>query len=144
MADQRMEHEIREALNAGERALYSLQAAQEQLSGAKNWGIFDMLGGGFLADMMKHSRLDRASQCMEQAKRDLTVFQRELRDVSLRVDLGIRIGGFLSFADFFFDGLVADYLVQSRISEARNQVWDAIRQVTDITAELRRMLDGRA
>ena len=46
--------------------------------------------------------------------------------------------GFLSFADFFFDGIVADYLVQSKIGEARRQVNEAINQVERILVELRR------
>ena len=42
-----MRQEISEAIRAGERALSSLRAAQDKLGSARNWGIFDMLGGGF-------------------------------------------------------------------------------------------------
>jgi hypothetical protein len=42
----------------------------------------------------------------------------------------------LSFADFFFDGVVADWLVQDRINEARRQVDDAIWRVQEIINQL--------
>ncbi len=77
---------------------------------------------------------------MEEAKNDLHVFQRELRDVTVQADLRMDIGDFLVFADFFFDGLVADYLVQSKISDAREEVAQAIRQVERILADLRTMI----
>ena len=73
---------------------------------------------------------------MEEAKRNLKIFQKELKDVDLSLDLRMEVGSFLSFADFFFDGLVADYLVQSKIASAREQVEDAIAMVTNILHSL--------
>lgn len=66
-----VKREQREAEEAGRRALESLYAAREKLNGAKNWGIFDMMGGGFLADLMKRSKLQGAEMLMEKAKRDV-------------------------------------------------------------------------
>lgn len=140
MMNNRMITEVQEAIYAGERALNSLRAAQTELGSARNWGIFDMLGGGFFTDMFKHSKMRSASECMEEAKNDLHVFQRGLRDVTVQADLRMDIGDFLVFADFFFDGLVADYLVQSKISDAREEVAQAIRQVERILADLRTMI----
>lgn len=129
--------EINEAIVAGEQALNSLYAAQEKLDSAKGWGWADLLGGGFLTGMIKHSRIEDASRCMEDAKYHLKVFQKELSDIHLSLDLRMEVGGFLSFADFFFDGLVADYLVQSKIEDARRQVSDAINMISDIMRNLR-------
>ena len=42
-----IEKEKREAIEAGRRALNSLQTAKENLNSAKNWGLVDMFGGGF-------------------------------------------------------------------------------------------------
>ena len=130
--------EIREAIVAGERALDSLYATRDQLKGARGWGFIDLFGGGFLTDVIKHSKMNQASKCMENAKYHLQIFQRELNDVNLSLNLRMEIGGFLSFADFFFDGFVADYLVQSKITSARNQVEDAIVNVTNVLEALRR------
>ncbi len=74
---------------------------------------------------------------MEQAKLDLQSFSRELQDVNMTHNLNLNVGDFLTFADFFFDGLIADWLVQDRINETKNQVEDAIRQVEDIVRRLR-------
>lgn len=129
--------EIREAVEAGELALFSLQTAREQLNSARNWGIWDLLGGGFFTDLMKHSKLENASRCIEMAKQDLQVFERELRDVTVDGDLKINIGNFLLFADFFFDGLIADYMVQSKIAEAKQQVDEAIERTELLLIQLR-------
>lgn len=137
MSNDIMRKEMEEAIQAGERSLESLRKAQRQLNGARSWGIFDMLGGGLLSSAIKYSKMNDATSYMEEAKRDLLVFQRELRDVSVPLELKMEIGSFLSFADFFFDGLVADYLVQSKIAEAREQVDYAIYKVENILNELK-------
>jgi len=129
--------EIREAIAAGERALSSLYAAQNQLKRARGWGMADMFGGGLLTGAVKHSKMKDASRCMEDAKRHLKTFQKELRDVNLSLNLRMEVGSFLSFADFFFDGLVADYLVQSKIADAREQVDDAIIRVSSVLNALK-------
>ncbi|MBR4138851.1 MAG: hypothetical protein IKT88_02700 [Lachnospiraceae bacterium] len=133
------EIEIREAIAAGELALSTLYLAQEQLNKAKNWGIFDLFGGGFLADIIKHSKMDDAARYMEDAKYQLQRFRKELSDVNGNFNLQLDVGGFLSFADFFFDGILADYLVQSKINDARRQVDDAIIKVQRILDDLKRM-----
>ena len=132
MSNEIMRREMKEAIDAGERALRSLHNAQEKLNSAGNWGLFDMFGGGLFSTMMKRSKMDDATRLMEDAKRDLKQFQRELRDVNVPLDLKMEVGSFLSFADFFFDGFVADYLVQSKISDAKEQVSDAIIRVKQI------------
>ena len=102
MSNEMMKREMQEAVQAGERALQSLYAARDKLGSARNWGIFDMLGGGFISDFVKHSKMNDAAALMEQAKSDIQRFQRELRDVQVSLDLRMEIGSFLSFADFFF------------------------------------------
>lgn len=78
-----LEKERREAIAAGNRALNSLRAAQNNLNSAKNWGLWDMFGGGFISTMVKHSKMDQAKENMEQAKYDLRNFSRELNDVNM-------------------------------------------------------------
>ncbi len=80
---------------------------------------------------------------METAKRDLRIFQRELNDVQMFLNLNLNIGDFLTFADLFFDGLITDYLVQSKINEARKQVWTAIKQVEKFLIDLQKLYDAQ-
>ncbi len=131
--------EVREAIDAGERALRSLRSAQDDLKSAGNWGVLDILGGGLISGIAKHSKINSASSHMEAAKQDLKRFQRELKDVTVYTDVNINVGDFLTFADFFFDGLIADFMVQSKISDAKSQVEQAIRHVESILRDLRRI-----
>ena len=130
------EKERNEAIAAGNRALASLRAAQSDLNSAKNWGIVDLLGDGLLPNLIKHSKMNKAQSHMEQAKFDLERFSRELADVSEYISFDFNKADFLSFADYFFDGLIADWMMQDRINKARSQVDEAIRRVEYILNRL--------
>ncbi len=128
-----MAREVREARAAGIRALNSLRKAEKHLDSARTWGIFDLLGGGLITSLVKHSKLDDARSDIEQARYDLEDFCEELQDVDLP---DVHIDELLTFADFFFDGFLADFMVQRRINEARDQLERASRQVEDILRQL--------
>lgn len=140
MTEETRRQEIQEAVRAGERALGSLRSAQSKLSSARSWGVWDIIGGGLITSMVKHSKINDASSCLEKAKMDLKTFQRELKDVPDFAGLGIEIGGFLSFADFFLDGFLADCMVQSKINDAKRQVDSAVIQVERLLGQLRAYL----
>ena len=123
-------------MEAGNRALHSLREAQTNLDSARNWGLWDMFGGGTITSLIKSSRMDRAKQNMEQAKYDLRSFSKELNDVSMVINLDIETGDFLSFADWFFDNFFVDWMVQDRINTARDQVEEAIQRLKVILQEL--------
>ena len=128
--------EIREAIRAGERALSSLREADRQLNSAGNWGLVDIFGGNTISGLMKHMKVNNASRCVDDARRDLATFRDELGDIRDIEGLNIDISGFLTFADFFFDGFVADIFVQSKIRRGQQQVQEAIRRVEDILRSL--------
>lgn len=126
--------EIQEAISAADDALYHLESARKYLGSAGNWGLLDIFGGGMITGLLKHSKMGNAEREVQEAKYALQKFSKELRDVSGYSS--IHINDFLTFADFIFDGFLADVLVQSKISEAKRQCDDAIRQVTAIRREL--------
>ena len=121
--------EILEAIEAGEYALSSLRNAERSLQSARGWGMIDIVGGGLISGAVKHSRISEAKRYVEDARSALRSFRNELADISRMQSMDIQIGDFLTVADFFFDGFVADILVQSKISDARNQILNAIREV---------------
>lgn len=129
--------EIREALAAAQETLELLEQAKALLDSAGNWGLWDMLGGGMLVTYMKHSKMNKAQETMEQAKRSVLRLQKELRDVDRTLDVSLHVDDFLRFADYFFDGLIADWLVQSRIQEAKEQVTEAKRIICRVMDSLR-------
>lgn len=65
--------------------------------------------------------------------------QKELRDIQIPMDLKLEVSEFLSFADIFFDNIFVDYMVQSKIAEARAQVDDAVFRVESILMDLRNL-----
>ena len=56
------ERELREAAAAGNAALMTADQILESLNSAENWGTWDLVGGGLIADLAKHSRLDDAQE----------------------------------------------------------------------------------
>lgn len=126
--------EIQEAIDAADDAIQHLYSARKYLNSAGNWGLVDIFGGGLISGLFKHGKMASAENEIGEAKRALQRFSRELQDV--RGYSSIHINDFLTFADFFFDGIIADVIVQSKISEAKRQCDEGIRQVADIRDEL--------
>lgn len=132
--------EVNEAIYAGENAYNALIEMKEPLKSAKGWGTWDLLGGGFFSDLMKHSHLDDANRLSYNVQHQLKVFQKELTDVNEFTEIKVDIGSFAKFADFFFDGLFADWFVQSKINESLSNVESAIGRVKSLLEDLRRNL----
>ncbi len=128
--------EVGEAIRAGERALASLNNAKSYLDSAGRWSWVDMFGGGAITSFIKHSKLNNAQSLMEDAKRDLTLFKKELGDIR-NTYLTVDIGTFLTIADMFADNIIFDYVVHRRINDAKAQVDDAIYHTENILARLK-------
>ena len=113
--------EVDEAIRAGERALDSLREAKGKLNSARNWGIYDILGGGMISSIVKHSKMSSANEWVERANYDLKHFAKELRDVD-EEGLYVQAGSLASTMDIFFDNVFSDFIVQNRINEARAEI----------------------
>lgn len=132
--------ELREAVSAGERALDMAKAVLTRLNSAEGWGTWDMLGGGLIADLAKHSELDSAQAEIERLQVQLRRFKTELADVHIQADMQVNVDGFLQFADFFFDGLFVDWTVMDQISQSIERVNNTKRQIENVLYQLRDML----
>lgn len=128
--------EVNEAIQAANTALYWLNEANQYLSSAGGWGVVDILGGGLISTFAKHGKIEKAKSAMEQAKCAVQNLKKELQDVNMVSHINLEVGNFLTFADFFFDGIVADWLVQSKIREAQKQINDAVYQINSIKNQL--------
>lgn len=131
--------EIREAIDAADAALRHLGNAADMLDDAGRWGIVDMLGGGLITTLLKHRKISDAQDEIDEAKRALRIFVKELDDVDEATGLNVELGSGLQFADIFFDGVLADWIAQNKIDRARQQVADAMRQVYAVRSQLERM-----
>jgi hypothetical protein len=100
-----------------------------------------MLGGGMISTAIKHSRIDEARNGIHEVQTQMSQFKRELSDVQKSIEIRIDIGELASFADFFFDGLITDWIVQSRIADsllqtknAKNTIAQAVKELENLKA----------
>lgn len=131
------EKELTEAVQAGEAALQTLRQILTSLDSAKNWGTWDLVGGGLITDLAKHSHLDDAQALVERLQTQLRRFRSELSDIQIKCDLQLNVEGFLRFADFFFDGLLSSWTVLDQIGSAREQVLGTKGQVETVLSRLK-------
>ena len=134
--------EINEAVLAGERALNSLREAKGRLNSARAWGVYDILGGGMISSIIKHSRMNDANEWLEQANFDLRRFAKELRDVPGE-ELYLETRDLASALDIFFDNIFSDFIVQNRINEARQEIDRLINRVQSTVWDLKNRAMGR-
>jgi hypothetical protein len=137
--------ELDEAISAGNAAMAQIGSIENCLGSAERWGTWDLIGGGLISDMAKHSKLDEAQAGAEQLQVLLSRFHTELADVRIDAQMGaLNIGGFLRFSDYFFDGLIADWTVLSRIRDSLASVHRVKRQVDGVLTKLHALKAARA
>ncbi|MEM7160502.1 MAG: hypothetical protein AAF799_47130 [Myxococcota bacterium] len=138
--------EIREANNAGDRARQHLAEIAKSLSDAKDMGTWDMLGGGTFVTLAKHGHLDSAKAHATHAQRWLQRFSRELADVgrAMQGD-ALELSDFATFADYFVDGILSDFFVQSKIDKSlqsvertRQRLHTELQRLETLESDLRR------
>lgn len=134
--------ELREAISAGNSAHSTASSVLNSLSSAEGWGTYDLMGGGLLADAAKHSHLDEAQSSIETLQSQLRRFKTELADVTIHSDLQVGVDSFMRFADYFFDGLFADWAVLDEISRSKGEVQSTISQIEHTLARLNAMSDA--
>lgn len=132
--------ELQEAISAGNAALSTTQQVLSSLDSAEGWGTWDLFGGGLVADLAKHRHLDEAQGAIEQLQSQLRRFKTELADVTIQADMQVNVDGFLRFADYFFDGLFADWAVLDKINQSQSQVQNTKSQIASVLSRLDSMM----
>ena len=130
-----------EERSAYQNALSTAEQILESLNSAENWGTWDLVGGGLMADLAKHSRLDDAQESVEYLQSQLRAFRTELADVTISADFQVNIDGFLRVADYIFDGIFADWAVLDQINRSQAQVEDTRDQISGVLHHLHQMTD---
>ena len=128
--------QINRALTLTDQLISCLDDAERQLSSARNWGFLDVLGGGLLVDLIKHSKLRNAQITMEHVNNIMQQLQQVLGSISIPGDYRMQIGGFATFADFFFDSGIVDVYMTAKIMNSLSEV----RRLKDKCYELKRRL----
>ena len=132
---QAQKQEIKEAISAGYSARSTADRILSELEDADGWNTWDILGGGgIITHMAKHSHLDEAQDLVQELQSQLRRFKTELADIQISANMQVNIDGFLRFADYFFDGLFADWAVGDKISQS-------LSSVSNTKSEINRMLN---
>jgi hypothetical protein len=129
--------QINRALSLTHQLISTLDEAEKKLSSARNWGIVDVLGGGLITDLIKHSKLNDAAGSMENVNYYLRELKNVLGGITMPQDYSMNVGGFLTFADFFFDSGIIDVYVTAKIMNSLSEV----RRLRDKCYELRSKLN---
>ena len=132
--------EIGEAILAGKEAYAIAEKILSELNSADGWNTWDMFGGGgLITHVAKYGHLDEAQELVETLQDKLRSFRTELADVSINTDTQVNFDGFLRFADYFFDGLLADCAVAERINTSMSSVQKTKSQIGHLVDELTKM-----
>lgn len=130
--------QVNRALTLTDQLIACLDDAERQLSSARNWGFLDILGGGLITDLIKHSKLQNAKNSMEHVNYIMQQLQQVLGSISIPGDYRMQIGGFATFADFFFDSGIVDIYMTAKIMNSLNEV----RKLKEKCYELKRRLNN--
>ena len=132
--------EIREAMSAGRNALRAADEVLSELKSAQDWNTWDMFGGGgIITHMAKHGHLDDAQANVMALQSMLRKFKTELADINIQANMQVSVDGFLRFADYFFDGLFADWAVGDRISQSQSSVMSVCHKIEQAMTKLANM-----
>ena len=121
---QNQKKQLREAVLEGTTARRNAERLLKYLKEAEGWGTYDMLGGGMVSALAKHSKLDEAAEAARDLQRATTRFYSELRDVQNDLP-DLSFSQSWRTADLMFDHIYIDWKVLSKIQAARDRA-DAV------------------
>lgn len=135
--------EINETLAILGRLLPLVDEAERKFKSARNWGILDILGGGFIVDMIKHYKIDSASSLMNEINYLLRELSAKLKTQEFSTDYTIHKGTFSTIADFAFDNVFTDVYMQTKIAGSLNMIRDLKFRLLSLKSSLENMKNGR-
>lgn len=130
---------IKTARSVAKDALSLLGYVEKHLKSARNWGVYDLFGGGFFVSWIKHGRIKKADALLEQVSLTLEDLQRALCEVYIGLEPQINISGFERFMDIAFDNVISDWLVQSKIVDSLSEVRQVQADIKEVLHTLDRL-----
>ena len=108
--------EIKEAMDAGQSVLNSLNASLEKLGSADSLATWDMFTDSFLIDMFKYDKIDKAEEELFYLEGLIERYKKELKDVDLQNVLDYEgLSEMRRFFDIFFDNVFSDWSTKDTI-----------------------------
>lgn len=114
--------ELQEAKRACSRCLNLCEEAMRSLNSARNWGVWDMAGGGMVSSLIKRSRMEDANEIIEELNDALDDLRDELDDVTMArpAKLDNSTGAYV--LDVAFDNFFSDLFIQHNIKYTAEQL----------------------
>ncbi|MGO3752101.1 MAG: hypothetical protein ACTJGH_04950 [Peptoniphilaceae bacterium] len=133
--------EVEEALFALQKARDTLNKALKKLNTASGWGLWDLLGGGFLSSIFKFDNMDKAEELIEELNRDLENLRKELKDINLNLVDFESVSEFGKTFDMFFDNIFSDWSTQSKIDANISKLEELDRYLDTLEVGLKEKLE---
>ncbi|MDA8323858.1 MAG: hypothetical protein M0030_29170 [Actinomycetota bacterium] len=131
--------EIDRALRDAGAAELALSQVGQILASAKSWNTYDtFFGGGLMADIAEHNRLDQAARAAAEADRRMSVLRTELAEIETAASPSgpLAISSTTKFVDMWFGNIFTDLAIRSRIQQAQANVSSGIQLVDRVRAQL--------
>lgn len=100
----------------------NLEDVEKTLKKARNWGIYDIIGGSSITSVIKHSKISKAEGKLNSVKKEIFILQEELSELNIPIPNKINTSTFNKFLDIFSDNIFSDLFTQSNINKGLDNI----------------------
>lgn len=130
--------EYQEVLDVIKIIMEEIKDAEKEIYSAKDWGVFDLLGGGFLASMVKRDKMKMAQYSIEKINARLKELSKELKDVDMSIESCIDTQDELF--DVWLDNIFTDIRIQKNIEETAQSLGNLKNEIEKIQLNIEEKL----
>ena len=116
-----MDKEQAEARVEIQKSLDLIADIRRDLSAAKKWSWFDLLGGGSIASIMKRGRISDINQKIDLLSYQLEKTRKEVLDLGRDMNLHIPNSFSNQFFDIAFDNIFTDISTKTQLDETEEK-----------------------
>lgn len=130
--------ELDEAIKQGEKCILIIRKIKENLEGAIRFGVYDILGGGFLSQTIKNSRIDDVEMELNGLIYIMDKFKEELNNINVNIPKSIlEIDNFTYTLNLVFDKLFSDISLQGKMKSALKNIVNYNSEIEEINGVLK-------
>ncbi|MGL5821973.1 MAG: hypothetical protein ACRCYE_10170 [Sarcina sp.] len=118
----------RRLINDVYKIIKELNLAHSTCKSAISLGEWDFFVGGFFISLIKQKRISKLKGELAIAKKSIEVFKKNLTDsdISIEGHLNMEISDFLKVGDVFFDNMIFDLMVSSKLKKLSANIIETI------------------
>ncbi len=130
--------EIIEAIEVGEVCRSLATQIVGHLQKARNWGQYPNERRQY-----QRSSIDRARNLTYQIKHQLTLLDKEVRDIGKELTFPFEVAGITNFSNFFFGNMITDWVINQQLVNCINSAQELSRHIESVLTQLNRELADR-